>query len=155
MLSSLPFDSRLTLEQDRNPTYEHGILRFDITAFLLLLVFRDDVLIGIRSPADLWDFRVPEGEPLLELRKHPSKLDLPVLRTVTRHGGLSDRMLDDSTFRYFFQRMVQNDGYYGELTIHALRRVVVASASRLPDVSSDSTWLRCKAATDAGHRVNV
>ena len=82
------------------------------------------MFIGISSPADLWDFRVPEGEPQLELRIHPSKLDLPVLRTVTRHGGLSDRMLDDSTFRYYFQRIVLNAGYYGELTIHALRRAV-------------------------------
>lgn len=67
---------------------------------------------------------VPEGEPLLELRMHPSKLDLPVLRTVTRHGGLSDRMLDDSAFRYCTQRVVRNAGYWGELTIHAIRRAV-------------------------------
>lgn len=54
----------------------------------------------------------------------PLKLDLPVLRTVIRHGGLFDRMLDDLTFRYYFQRIVLNAGYYGELTIHALRRTV-------------------------------
>src|SRR5271169_3850586 len=93
-------------------------------AFLLALAFRDAVFVGISSPADLWDFRVPEGEPQLELRIHPSKLDLPVLRTVTRHGGLSDRMLDDSTFRYYFQRTVLNAGYYGEFTIYTLRRAV-------------------------------
>jgi hypothetical protein len=34
-------------------------------------------------------------------------------------------MLDDSTFRYYFQRIVLNDGYYGKVTIHALRRAVV------------------------------
>lgn len=96
------------------PAYEYGKLRSDITAFLLALAFR----------ADLWDFRVPEGEPQLELRIHPIKLDLPFLRTVTRYGGLSDRILDDSTFKYYFQRMVLNDGYYGDLTIHALRRAV-------------------------------
>jgi hypothetical protein len=45
---------------------------------------------------------VPEGEPMMEFRRDPSKLDLPVLRTVTRHGGLYDRMLDESTFRYYF-----------------------------------------------------
>jgi hypothetical protein len=82
------------------------------------------VFIRISSPADLWDFRVPEGDPQLELRIHPSKLDLPVLRIVTRHGGLSDRMLDDSIFRYYFQRIVLNDGYYGKVTIHALRRAM-------------------------------
>jgi hypothetical protein len=73
---------------------------------------------------------VPEGEPLLELRMHPSKLDLPVLRTVTRHGGLSDRMLDDSTFRYYTQRVVRNAGYWGELTIHAIRHAVANVVDR-------------------------
>lgn len=53
-----------------------------------------------------------------------SKLELPVLRTITRSEGLSDRMLDDSTFRYYFQRIVVNAGYYGSLTIHALRRAL-------------------------------
>ena len=108
-------------------------MRFDITAFLLPLAFRDDVFIGISSPADLWDFRVPEGEPFLELRIQPSKLELPVLRIVTRHGGLSDRMLDDSTFKYYFQRIVLNAGYYGELTIHALRRIIANGVdSKIP-----------------------
>jgi hypothetical protein len=37
------------------------------------------------------DFRVPDGEPLLEPRTHSSKLELPVLRTVTRHGALGSR----------------------------------------------------------------
>jgi hypothetical protein len=91
------------------------------------------VFIGINSPAELFDFCVPEGEPLLELRIHPSKLDLPVLRTVTRHGSLSDRMLDDSTFRYYFQRIVLSAGYYGDLTIHALRRAVANEVdSKIP-----------------------
>jgi hypothetical protein len=70
------------------------------------------------------EFRLPEGEPFLELRTYPPKLDLPVLRTVTRYGDLSGRMLDDSTFRYYFQRIVCNAGYRGELTNHAFRRAV-------------------------------
>lgn len=52
-------------------------------------------------------------------------MELPVLRTVTRHGGLSGRLLNDSTFRYYFQWIVQNAGYYGELAIHALRHALV------------------------------
>lgn len=79
---------------------------------------------GITSPAQLWRQRVPSGDPLLELRIKQAKRELPVLRTVTRSGGLSDRMLDDSTFRYYFQRIVANAGYYGTLTIHAFRRAV-------------------------------
>lgn len=104
--------------------YEHPLLKFDLTGFLLQMVFRDGMLLGIDTPAQLWEQCVPEGEGMLELRKDPSKLDLPVLRTVTRHGGLSDRMLDESTFRYHFQQMIRNAGYYGVLTIHALRRAL-------------------------------
>lgn len=73
---------------------------------------------GITSPAQLWRQSVPESDALLEPRMKRSKLELPVLRTVTRHGGLSKRMLD-STLRYYFQRIVPNAGYYGTLTIHA------------------------------------
>ena len=72
----------------------------------------------------LWRQRVPEGDALLELRVKPLKLGLPVLRTITRSGGLSTRMLDNSTFRYYFQRIVSNVGYYSTLTIHALRRAL-------------------------------
>lgn len=100
------------------------MLKFDVAAFLLALAFRDDVFDGIASPAQLWEQRVPEGDSLLQLQMKPQKLELPVLRNVTRHGGLSNRMLDDSTFRYFFKRVVNNAGYYGNLTIHALRRAV-------------------------------
>jgi hypothetical protein len=54
-----------------------------------------------------------------ELRMHLSKLNLPVLRTVMRHHSLSDRMLNDSNFRYYFQRIVHNAGYWGNLTIRS------------------------------------
>jgi hypothetical protein len=33
-------------------------------------------------------------------------------------------MLDDLIFRYYFQRIILNAGYYGELIIYILRRVV-------------------------------
>jgi len=90
------------------------------------LVFRDAVFI------DDWDqlagraVGVPHGgeRAVLELRKYSLKLDLLVLRIVTRYGGLSDKMSDDSIFRYCFQRIVLNARFYGELIIRALRRAV-------------------------------
>ena len=82
--------------------YDHPLLKFDSTCFLRQMAFRDGMFLGIATPAQLWEQHVPEGEPLLELRKDLLKLDLLVLRTVTRHGGLSDKMLDESTFRYYF-----------------------------------------------------
>jgi hypothetical protein len=105
-----PFDPRLIQGTGLTLTYEHGKLRFDITAFLMPLVFRDVVFI------DDWDqlagraVGVPHGgeRAVLELRKYSLKLDLLVLRIVTRYGGLSDKMLDDSIFRYCFQQIVLN-----------------------------------------------
>ena len=124
--------------------YEHPLLKYDSTGFLLQMVFRDSIFLGIDTPAQLWEQRVPEGEPLLELRKDPLKLDLPVLRTVTRHGGLSDRMLDESTFRYYFQQMTRNAGYYGVLTIHALQRALANVVdSRFPSSASPTDVRRC------------
>jgi hypothetical protein len=78
----------LTRDRIEVPAYEHGKPRFDIAALLLALAFRDDVFIGINSTAVLWEFRVPKGEPLLGLQMYSLKLDLPVLRKVTRHRGL-------------------------------------------------------------------
>ena len=73
------------------------------------------------------------SEPFLELRQHSLKLDLHVLRTVIRHGDLSDSTLNDSIFRYYFQRIILNAEYYGELTIYAFRRAVAnAVDSKIP-----------------------
>ena len=57
------------------------------------------MLPGISSLKQLWGLRVPEGEPQLELQKDLSKSDLPILRIITTYEGLSDKMLDESTFR--------------------------------------------------------
>ena len=102
--------------------YEHPLLKFDSTGFLLQMAFKDGIFPDFDIPAQLWEQRVPEDDPLLKLRKHPSKLNLPVLKTVTRHGSFSDKMLNESTFKYYFQQIVRNAGYYGVLTIRALRR---------------------------------
>jgi len=80
------------------------------------------------------------GEPLLELRKDPSKLDLPVLRTVTRHGGLSDKMLDESTFRYYFQQMTRNAACSPFVLCGALANVV---DSKFPSSASPTDVRRC------------
>lgn len=100
------------------------MLKFDVAAFLLALAFRDDVFDDIASSAQPWEQRVPEGDSLLHLQMKSQKLDLSMLRNVTRHEDLSNRMLDDFTFRYYFRRVVNNAGYYENLIIHALRRAV-------------------------------
>jgi hypothetical protein len=67
---------------------------------------------------------VPKDKPQLELRIYLLKLNLPILKTVIRHEGLFDKILNDLTFRYYFQRTVFNAEYYGELIIYTLRRAV-------------------------------
>jgi hypothetical protein len=65
-----------------------------------------------------------QGEDFLKLRMYPSKLHLSVLRIITRHSSLSDKILGDSTFWYYFQQIVCNAGYWRELTVHSLHCAV-------------------------------
>jgi hypothetical protein len=67
---------------------------------------------------------VPKGEPQLELRIHYLKLNLLVLEIITRHEGLFDKILNDLTFRYYFQRTVLNAEYYKEFIIYIIRRTI-------------------------------
>jgi hypothetical protein len=47
--------------------YEHPLLKFDPIAFIFRAAFRDSVMKGITSPAQLEEQRVPDGESMLEL----------------------------------------------------------------------------------------
>lgn len=77
---------------------------------------------------------MPDGELMIELRKHPREMNVPALRTVARHGGLSDRMQDASTFSYYFQQMTRNARYYGVVTIYALRRHLANAVDSKPPI---------------------
>lgn len=68
--------------------------------------------------------------PFLELLKYLSKPGVPMLRRVTRHRVLFDRILDDSTFRSYFQQILLKAGYCREPIIHTLRRAVANIVDR-------------------------
>jgi hypothetical protein len=88
---------------------------------------------GLRRLNRLALLRRVEGERKPAPAKRPRDGAKPARRKATRHGGRSDRMLDDSTFRCYFQRIGLNAGYYGGLTIHALRRTVANEVdSKIP-----------------------
>ncbi len=53
-----------------------------------------------------------------------SKLDLSMLRMITRNEEIFDRILNNSTFRYYFQRIVIKADYYDIFIIHVLRHVL-------------------------------
>jgi hypothetical protein len=51
-------------------------------------------------------------------------LDLPILRIVTKYGNFSNKILDELTFKYYFQQIIRNAGYYRIFIIYALRRAL-------------------------------
>jgi hypothetical protein len=103
--------------------YTHKKIKFDVVFFLLVFIFKNDVFDEINSSIQLWRQRVSENDVVFELRMKRSKFWLSMLKIITRIDELSDRMLNDSTFRYYFQRIVFNAEYYDTLTIHVLRRI--------------------------------
>jgi hypothetical protein len=108
----LEFDSSWNYHNSEISIYTHKKIKFDVVFFLLALVIKNDVFDEIISSTQLWRQRVFESDTLLELRMKRSKLDLSMLRTITRSEEISDRILDDLTFHYYFQRIVINADYY-------------------------------------------
>ena len=65
-----------------------------------------EVFVGIKSPAQLWEQRVPKGEDQLELRIKKEMRDRPVLRNITQLLGVSTDVLTVENFDYHFNRIL-------------------------------------------------
>ena len=89
---------------------------------MLTLAFAQEVLFGYTTPDDLWEQEIPDGENELLLRVKDSHLGKPILRTVTMAGGVTEKPLTTSAFSPLFRSMLESAGYFGKITIHALRR---------------------------------
>lgn len=113
---------------------EHGKLRFNPVPYLLTLAFADNALFGLDNIEAL-DNMEPDGPEPIRLLWKPCVRGEPVLRMVTRAGGVSRRALTRETFCRLFRAIVCNAGYYEIITIHSLRRGL---ANKI-----DSKWI-CK-----------
>ncbi len=47
---------------------------------------------------------------------------LPILRNATIDGGVTEDPLPQSTFERIFKDIIKSSGYFGDATIHAIRR---------------------------------
>ena len=101
---------------------DHGKLRYNLPLFLLALAFSQRVLFGYQTPEELWEQQIPDGESEVLLRFNDEDSEKPVLRTITMANGISEKPLTRAGFCPLFRAMLENAGYFGSITIHALRR---------------------------------
>ena len=71
---------------------------------------------------DLDDQQIPEGENELILRWNKSVVGLPIIRNATMSRGVTDEPLPKATFDGIFKKVLEQSGYFGNATIHAIRR---------------------------------
>lgn len=103
-------------------TSQHGKLLYDDTQYLLALAFADKAFWGIDSPKDFWQLQIPPGENELLLRWTESAERLPILRNATMQQGVSEGPLTKKTFDRIIKSVLNSSGYFGNATIHAIRR---------------------------------
>ncbi len=72
---------------------------------------------------DLWKQRTPEGANEVLLQWKLDILEKPILRTVTADAGVSDDTpLTRVKFCEVLRAALENAGFFGRITIHAIRR---------------------------------
>ena len=103
-------------------TSQHGKLLYDDTQYLLALAFADKAFWGIDSPKDFWQLQIPFGENELLFRWIEFAKSLPILRNATMQQGVSDEPLSKKTFDRIIKSVLNTSGYFGNATVHAIRR---------------------------------
>jgi hypothetical protein len=122
-LPNMPSQLMIEITRFGIPFTEHETFRFNTALFLLALAFADNALFGYSSPSDLGDQEIPEGDDELPLRWNKEVLERPILRAVTADGGVSDSTpLTRVRFCDILRAALQNAGFFGRITIHAIRR---------------------------------
>jgi hypothetical protein len=88
------------------------------------------------------------------LRSKLNKISIDVL---SRQYAIPSPLIDKTSSGAVYEAGTDaSDGFSIPISpFFVVRRMVVASASQLPDASLDSTWLRCEVATDTGHHMEV
>jgi hypothetical protein len=100
---------------------EHGKLRFNPVPWLLEMAVQDGAFLHFDSLETLKNWNPDNNEPI-PLLWRPSVATEPVLRQVTRFGGLSNSAWTRECFCRLFRAVVVNAGYPEIITIHTLRR---------------------------------
>lgn len=103
-------------------TSQHGKLLYDDTQYLLALALADKAFWGIDSVEDFWQLQIPPDESELILRWTDAAKCLPILRNATMQQGVSEQPLSKKTFERIIKSVLNLSGYFGNTTVHAIRR---------------------------------
>lgn len=71
---------------------------------------------------DFWELSIPPNHECLVIPWRPEAQGLPILRNATMAKGVTKDPLSQSTFETIFKDIVKLSGYFGDATIHAIRR---------------------------------
>ena len=85
------------------------------------MAINDGALYGIKTIADLYDQQIPEGDNELILPRNENVAGLPVLR-IAKQNGVSEEPLSRAIFDRIFKAVLEQSGYFGKATVHAIRR---------------------------------
>ena len=103
-------------------TSQHGKLLYDDTQYLLALAIADHAIYGIETVDDFWDLQILPGQNELPLRWNTNVESLPILRNASMASGVTEEPLSKATFDKILKEVLRLSGYFGNTTVHTIRR---------------------------------
>ena len=86
------------------------------------MAIADNVLVGIKSEADLQELEILQGENELPLLYAPGAEEKVILRKCSKAGGVTDEPMPKSAFLNIHRNGLTNTGYPCGPSVHAIRR---------------------------------
>ena len=86
------------------------------------MAIADNVLIGIRSVADLQEQEIPAGQDKVPLLYGKGAEEKFILRKCSKVGGVTDELMPKSAFEKIHKSGLINAGYPCGPSVHAIRR---------------------------------
>ena len=103
----------------------HAKLVYNDAAILLALAIADNVLVGIKSVAELQELETPEGEDELPLVYVAGAEDKAILRKCTKAGGVTDEVMPRTVFEKIHKNGLINAGYPRGPSVHETSRFML------------------------------
>ena len=86
------------------------------------MAIADNVLVGIKSVADLQEQEIPAGQNELPLIYAEGAKEKFILRKCSKAGGVTDELMPKSAFVKIHKSGLINAGYPCGPSVHAIRR---------------------------------
>jgi hypothetical protein len=86
------------------------------------MAIADNVLVGIKSEADLQELEILQGENELPLLYAPGAEEKVILRKYSKAGGVTDELMPKSAFLNIYRNGLTNTGYPYGPSVHGIQR---------------------------------